>query len=70
MGKLIIKCKYCKEKMKIQDKKAKYRCPACKKINKIKSFDIKRIKMKNFYDDMNIFLKALVKKVKTKFKRK
>lgn len=34
MKKIIITCPKCKEKMKIMDKVAKYRCPSCKEIYK------------------------------------
>lgn len=32
MGKIIVTCERCGKKMKITNKKAKYRCPYCKNI--------------------------------------
>lgn len=32
MGKIIVTCETCGKKMKITNKKAKYRCPYCKNI--------------------------------------
>ncbi|MGL4998619.1 MAG: zf-TFIIB domain-containing protein [Cetobacterium sp.] len=38
MKKIIITCPKCKEKMKIMDKVAKYRCPSCKEIYKFSNY--------------------------------
>lgn len=52
MKKIIIICPSCKNKMKIMDKVAKYRCPTCKKIYK---FTI----LKKFYYKFIGFFKGI-----------
>jgi SRSO17 transposase len=65
MKKIIITCPKCKEKMRIMDKVAKYRCPSCKEVYSFNSF--KRIVQKfigffkgiaqTFVDIKNNFIK-------------
>ena len=38
LGKIIVTCETCSKKMKITNKKAKYRCPYCKSIYELTIF--------------------------------
>lgn len=49
MQKIVITCPKCKHKMKISNKRAKYRCPHCKEIYKF-SF------LKQLYTNIKLFI--------------
>lgn len=49
MNKLVIVCPYCKQKMKLGTKIAKYRCPHCKEIYKLSLGTLVCLKIKSFF---------------------
>lgn len=48
MGKIIVTCETCGKKMKITNKKAKYRCPYCKNIYELTILKKIILFLKNF----------------------
>ena len=64
MDKIIVKCKSCKKDMKILNKKGKYRCPYCKEVYKLNSFNKFMLKIGRVFKD---FIKTLVD-IKNTFK--
>ena len=57
MDKIIVKCKACKKDMKILNKKGKYRCPYCKEVYKLNSFNKFNLKIGRVFKDI---IKTLV----------
>lgn len=64
LDKIIVKCKACKKDMKILNKKGKYRCPYCKEVYKLSSFNKFTLKIGRVFKD---FIKTLVD-IKNTFK--
>lgn len=49
MKKIIITCKHCQKKMKIQNKIAKFKCPSCGAIYKTNYFNLTFINIISFF---------------------
>jgi predicted RNA-binding Zn-ribbon protein involved in translation (DUF1610 family) len=57
VDKIIVKCKSCKKDMKILNKKGKYRCPYCKEVYRLNTFNKFTLKIRRISKD---FIKTLV----------
>ncbi|WP_297404324.1 zf-TFIIB domain-containing protein [uncultured Cetobacterium sp.] len=68
MKKIIITCPKCKEKMKIMDKVAKYRCPNCKEVYKFNHFKRGIYKVSSFFKGIIQTFKDIKFNIVTKYK--
>lgn len=58
--KLVMSCPHCHQKMKIQKKAAKYRCPHCSSICVVSSVNI-------FFLSIHNLMQTMIWKLKTKY---
>lgn len=68
MKKIIILCPKCKEKMRIMDKVAKYRCPNCKEIYKFSHFKRLIYKISSFFKGIVQTIKDIKFNIVNKYK--
>lgn len=57
MEKILVKCKKCSKKMKIANKKGKYRCPYCQEVYKLNAVNKVFLKIGRVFDG---FIKTIV----------